>query len=148
MSSSCFLAQINIARASAPLDDPRMAGSVSRLADMNAAAEQSRGFVWRLTDEGAESAYLRAYDDPSIVVNMSVWESIEALSDYVYRSEHVSPLRDRARWFNRLEVPHLALWWTPPDHLPTLVEGKERLAILQQQGPTPLAFTFKRRFRH
>ena len=144
--AQCYLAQINIARARAPLTDPMMQGFVSQLAGINAAAEQSAGFVWRLTGDGIESAYLQPYDDPFIIVNMSVWETPDALRDYVYRSSHRAPLRNRSQWFTRMNTPHLALWWVPRDKMPSLEDGKLRLAILQRHGPTPLAFNFQMTF--
>ena len=140
----CRLAQINIARARAPLTDTVMRGFVSQLAEINAAAEQSEGCVWRLTGEG--SAYLQAYDDPLIIVNMSVWETLEALKNYVYRSSHLGPLRNRSEWFTALDGPHVALWWIPADHTPSLEDAKQRLSVLHRHGPTPVAFTFQRAF--
>src|SRR3954465_9985974 len=97
--STRHLAQINVARAIAPLDDPRLGGFVAQLADINALADRSPGFVWRLQTQAGDATAVRAYEDPQIIVNMSVWESLEALHAYVYRSAHIGVLRDRKRWF-------------------------------------------------
>ena len=140
------LAQINVGRVLAPLDDPLMAGFVDQLDPLNALADASPGFVWRLQDEAGDATSIRVFEDDRILLNMSVWESLEALQEYVYRSAHLSPLRDRKRWF---EVPgdaHLALWWVPAGHIPTPQEAKERLEHLRRHGPTPEAFTFKQAF--
>ncbi len=143
---SHHLAQINIARMLAPLDDPLMAGFVEQLDPINALADRSLGFVWRLQDEAGDATSIRVFEDESILVNMSVWESMEALQDYVYRSRHLGLLRDRKRWFALPDGPHLALWWVPAGHLPTPEQGKGRLEHLRRHGPTPEAFTFKQPF--
>lgn len=141
---SNHLAQINIARARAPLDDPQMADFVAQLDAINMLAEQSPGFVWRLqAEDGSSSSYIHAFDDERLLVNMSVWESIETLHQYVYRSRHNQVFRDRKKWFEPHDGPYLALWWIPAGHIPTVEEGKERLEKLIQHGPTPKAFTFK-----
>jgi hypothetical protein len=143
MKSSMHLAQVNIARMKGPLESAIMAGFVARLDEINALADRSPGFVWRLqTDEG-NATYLRPYDDDRILFNLSVWESIEHLREYVYRSAHVAVLRDRHEWFSKFERAYLALWWIPAGHRPSVDEAKKRLAHLDQHGPTPFAFTFK-----
>lgn len=140
------LAQANIARAVAPLTDPVMQGFVELLDYINAVADRAPGFVWRLqTDEG-DSTAVRVYDDPRIIVNMSVWESLEALHAYVFRSDHRDPLRRRREWFQKLERPHSALWWVPAGEIPTLEEMTRRLDLLARLGPSPQAFTFARAF--
>lgn len=140
------LAQINIARMVAPLDDPIMAGFVAQLDAINAIADQSPGFVWRLQTEDGDATGINAFADARILINMSVWESIEALHQYTYRSQHAGVFRDRKRWFEPLGQPHMALWWVPAGHTPTPAEGKHRLELLQLHGPTAEAFTFKQRF--
>ncbi len=141
------LAQINIARVRAPLDDPQMADFVAQLDAINMLAEQSPGFVWRLqAEDGRSSSYIHAFDDDRLLVNMSVWESIEALRHYTYRSRHSQAFRDRKKWFEPHDSPYLALWWVPAGHIPTVEEGKERLEKLRQHGPTSEAFTFKTAF--
>ncbi|MCB0154546.1 MAG: DUF3291 domain-containing protein [Anaerolineae bacterium] len=140
------LAQINIARMVASLEDPLMAGFVAQLETINTVADQSPGFVWRLQGEEGNATGINAFGDARILINMSVWESVEALQQYTYRSQHAGVFRDRKRWFEPLGRPHMALWWIPAGHKPTPTEGKQRLELLQSQGPTAEAFTFKQHF--
>lgn len=142
MRPSCHIAQVNIARARAPLDDPLMAGFVGRLDEINMLAEASPGFVWRLKTEQGDATSLRPYDDERIMVNLSVWESPEHLKQYVYRSAHAQVMRMRNSWFERLGDVHLALWWITPGHMPTIAEAKERLHYLQAHGESAHAFSF------
>lgn len=146
MSGNPHLAQINIARMKASLDDPVMKGFVDQLEHINAVADRSPGFVWRLQTEEGDATALRVFEDPLMLVNMSVWESIDTLHAYVYRSEHIEPLRDRQQWFERMEGPHLALWWVPAGHIPSLEEAKAKLIQLGETGPSPDAFTFARAY--
>lgn len=134
------LAQVNIARMRGALEDPVMAGFVARLDEINALADGSSGFVWRLQTDAGNATYLRPYDDERIIINMSVWESIEALRDYVYRSRHAELLRQRRDWFEKLETPVVAMWCVPAGHVPSVDEAKKRIAHLH--GPTPFAFSF------
>lgn len=140
------LAQANIARMRAPLDDPIMEGFRIQLDAINAVADASPGFVWRLQTEDGDATALRVFEDDRILFNMSVWDSVEALHAYVYRSGHVDLLRNRRSWFEPLEGPALVLWWIPRGHTPTVDEAKTRLELLQQKGPTPEAFTFRNVF--
>ena len=142
------LAQINIARIRAPLTDPLMADFVAQLDMVNRTADTSPGFVWRLkSDEGGASSYVRFSDDEHIIVNMSVWTSIDSLQAFVYRThDHAAVLRDRLRWFEPLGGPPFALWWIPAGHIPSLDEGRRRLERLTREGPTAEAFTCKRQF--
>ena len=140
------LAQAKIARMRASLEDPIMKGFVSQLENINALADESLGFVWRLQTEEGDATAIRAFDDARIIFNMSVWESVEALHQYVYRSQHAGPLRDRKQWFKPMDVPILVLWWIPAGHIPTVDEAKERFEMLRKLGPTPEAFTFKQQF--
>ncbi|HEY3056072.1 MAG TPA: DUF3291 domain-containing protein [Thermoanaerobaculia bacterium] len=137
------IAQVNIGRIKGPLDGPVMAGFVSRLDELNALADRSEGFVWRLQTEEGNATYLRPYDDDRILVNMSVWESIEALKTYVYRTAHAELLRDRSQWFEKFEAAYMALWWVPAGHTPSIDEAKKRLAYLEANGPSQFAFTFR-----
>jgi Zn-dependent oligopeptidase len=124
VTSTLHLAQVNIARMKAPLESPVMSGFVARLDEINALADHSPGFVWRLqTSEGNAS--------------------LEHLREYVYRSAHVEVLRQRHEWFTRFDAAYLALWWVPAGHRPSVDEAKKRLAHLDAHGPTPFAFTFK-----
>lgn len=141
------LAQVNIGRFVAPLDDPRMEGFRSQLDPINALADRSPGFVWRLQTEAGNATAIRPMDDDErLAINMSVWTSLEALRTYVYESAHVGPLRDRKRWFEPMEGPILALWWIPAGHIPTVADGMDRLAHLKVHGPTAHAFTFRAPF--
>lgn len=142
------IAQINIARMLAPIDDPVMAHFVARLDEINGLGEHSPGFIWLLKGAGNEapSLSLRVFDDQYVIVNMSVWESIDALHQFTYYSAHAEVYRQRNDWFSKLEQAGVALWWVDRDHIPTPQEGKERLEHLRQHGPTPTAFTFKQRF--
>lgn len=138
------LAQVNIARARAPLTDPVMADFVAALDRINAAAEAAEGFVWRHTDDASGAASdAEAFGDPLEVVNLSTWRSIECLQTFVYRSEHLEPFRRRAEWFTRLDTPHLAMWWVPVGHRPTMKEARERLEHLAIHGESQTAFTFR-----
>jgi hypothetical protein len=137
------LAQLNIARARASLDDPLMEGFVSQLEHVNTVADGAPGFVWRSQSDEGDATAIRAVDDPRIIVNLSVWESIEALHDYVYRGDHVGPLRDRKQWFERMEGPSLVLWWIPSGSLPRVEQGMARLKYLHRHGSTAKAFTLR-----
>jgi hypothetical protein len=136
------LAQINIARLVAPLDDPKIAGFVEELDSINALAERSPGFVWRLKSSTGNATDIPFDGDPLTIVNMSVWESVESLRDFTYTSRHVEVFRQRAAWFEKPVKAHSCLWWVPAGHEPTLNEGRERLEHYQAQGPTPYAFWF------
>lgn len=140
------LAQFNIARAKAPLDDPLLADFMARLDEINALAEDSPGFVWRLQSDSGNATDIQAYDDPRMLINMSLWESAEVLFDYVYRSGHSKVMARRKEWFDRFDGPYVVLWWVAAGHRPDLQEAQERLEHLQSHGPTSQAFTFKQRF--
>jgi hypothetical protein len=147
MMTHFHLAQVNIGRFRAPIDSPIMAGFRDQLDPINALADRSPGFVWRLQTEEGDATAIRPYaDDDLMAINMSVWASLEALQQFVYKSHHVQPLRDRDQWFERIEGPILALWWIPIGHTPTVQEATERLAHLKTHGPTPHAFTFRTPF--
>ncbi len=140
------LAQLNIAKLAEPLDSPQLADFVANLDRINALAERSPGFVWRLqTDEGDATA-LRPFGD-DYIVNMSVWADLESLRNYVYRSAHVEILRRRNEWFEKTRDAHLVLWWIEAGHIPTTDEARARLEVLQTEGPTQRAFTFSRPFQ-
>jgi len=137
------LAQFNVARMRAPIDDPVMEGFRSQLDRINALADGSPGFVWRLQTDGGDATAIRAYADPLVIVNMSVWESLEALHQYVYKSPHVGPLRSRREWFEPATGPVLVLWWIRRGHVPTVEEAMGKLEHLRAHGPTAKAFTFR-----
>jgi hypothetical protein len=136
------LAQCNIARAKEPLTHEVMAGFVARLDEINSLAEGSPGFVWRLKEDSGDATNIQAFDDPLIIVNLSVWESPAQLRDFVYRSDHVQVMRQRRSWFERFDGIYLAMWWVPHGHRPTVEEAKERMAHRQQHGDSPRAFSF------
>ena len=145
--ASHHVAQLNVGRARTPLDSAGMAEFMDLLAPINALADRSPGFVWRLQDEeGTGATGIKVTDDDQFIVNMSVWDSIEALQAFVYDGEHVDVMRRRREWFERYGRPFMVLWWVPAGHVPTVEEAMERLALLQAEGPTPDAFTFKVRF--
>lgn len=137
------IAQVNIARMKAPLESAVMAGFVARLAEINALADGSAGFVWRLQTDAGDATYLRPYDDDRILFNLSVWESVDALKSYVYKTAHAELLRDRRSWFEHFAGAYVALWWVPAGHVPGVDEAKQRLAHLDEHGPSQFAFTFK-----
>jgi hypothetical protein len=140
------LAQINIGRIMAPLDSPVMAGFVDQLPAINALADSSPGFVWRFQTAEGDATALRPYDDPRILVNFSVWESVEALKQFTYKTAHVGPLRDRAQWFEKPTEAYMALWWVPAGHIPTIEEARDRLAHRRSHGDTQVAFSFTNSF--
>lgn len=139
------VAQVNIALAKAPIDSDLLSEFVALLDPINALADGTPGFVWRLQTEAGSALAVRAFDNDRIIVNLSVWESIDQLAAFVYRSEHREVMRRRREWFDRLGM-HTALWWVPVGEVPTVREAELRLAYLREHGPTPYAFTFKTRF--
>jgi len=136
------LAHLNIARLRAPLDDPLLAGFVALLAPVNELADRSPGFVWRLADEDGDATALRPFGD-DVIVNLTVWESPEALRAYAYDSAHVHALRRRREWFLPMDEAAVVLWWIPAGTLPGLAEGAARLERLRRDGPGPEAFTLR-----
>lgn len=140
------LAQVNIGRIRAPMDDPVMAEFAAALDEMNALAEQSPGFVWRLKEASGNATGIAAFPDPMVLVNMSVWTEVASLREYAYRSMHGKYFARRDAWFEKPSTAHLALWWIPAGTTPTLDEAKARLASINRHGPTPLAFTFRQSF--
>jgi hypothetical protein len=140
------LAQANIGRIVAPLDDPIMDGFRTQLDPINALADRSPGFVWRLQTADGNAMAIRPMADERMAINMSVWESIDALRQYVYQSAHVALLRDRKQWFEAIEGPILVLWWISAGHVPTVEEALDRLRCLKERGPSVDAFTFRTPF--
>lgn len=147
MADAFEVAQLNVGRTVAPLDDPVMEGFVTRLAEINTLAETSPGFVWRLAGDNGDNTGLTVDDgDPLFITNLSVWRSIEDLWAYTYRSGHSAVFKRRHEWFERRETPSLVLWWLPSGTIPTVPEALDRLRLLARLGPTPDAFTLKQRF--
>jgi len=140
------IAQLNVGILVAHRDDPLVADFMAALDPINALADASPGFVWRLDTPEGNATAIRPYDDDRILVNMSVWESIEALFAFAYRSGHTDVLRRRREWFERYQGPSMVIWWVPAGHTPEIEEAKERLALLGRDGPTAMAFTFRDTF--
>ncbi len=141
------LAQMNTARFRHPMDHPDMAGFVEMLDPLNHQADSAPGFLWRLTDEGSNDATsITFYDDPLLLVNMSVWADLQSLRDYVYRTEHAAMVRRRNEWADSLESVHIVMWWVPAGHRPGIAEGDAKLAAIREHGPTPEAFNFGQPF--
>jgi uncharacterized protein DUF3291 len=144
--SNYHIAQLNIARMLAPTESEIMASFMARLDEINALADTAEGFVWRLQSEDGNATSIRAFDDDMLLVNMSVWESIEALHDYSYKTVHAELIKQRRDWFSKMEKPHLVLWWVAAGHIPSVEEAKEKLAHMEAHGASPLAFSFSKRF--
>ena len=140
------LAQINIARMLAPLGSATMKEFEDNLDRINALAEAAPGFVWRLKDDNNNATSIKVFDDDFIIVNLSVWENHQSLSDYVYKSDHVEMFRKRAAWFSRMQEMHMAMWYIQPEAFPTAQEGAKRLEHLRQHGDSPHAFSFRKLF--
>lgn len=146
MAAGWHLAQVNIAIPREPIDSPALADFVALLEPINAVADVSPGFVWRLQDESGDATSIRPFDDERIMINMSVWESVEALWKFVYDSRHLDVMRRRRKWFTRMAEAFTCLWWIPAGELPSLEDARERIEHLRAHGPTPHAFTFKASF--
>ncbi|MBV8529129.1 MAG: DUF3291 domain-containing protein [Candidatus Dormibacteraeota bacterium] len=138
------LAQVNVARPVAPIGSATMQEFVDNLGPVNAVADTSPGFVWRLQTEHGNATSLHVFGDAHMLINMSVWESVDALREFVQRSvAHRAVLRRRKEWFEPMAEAYMALWWIPSGHVPTIAEAEQRLTHLRMHGPTPLAFTFR-----
>lgn len=143
--SQYHIAQLNIARLLAPIDSPQLSDFVANLDRINALAEHSAGFVWRLQTEDGDATGIDYFGSDKIV-NLSLWDSIGALHDYVYRSAHVEIMRRKKEWFHKMGEAHMVLWWVPAGHIPSIEEAAQKLSLLQGHGPTAGAFTFKKAF--
>ena len=143
--SAYQLAQLNIATMKAPLESPSMADFVANLQRINALAEASPGYVWRLQDEAGDATAFRPFGE-DVLVNLSVWRDVQALSDYVYTSAHTEMLKRRQEWFSKVDAAHMVLWWVPEGHLPSVQEAFERLELLRKQGASAQAFSFRQAF--
>jgi hypothetical protein len=143
---SWHLAQINIGRIVAPLDDPVMREFVENLDRINALAEASPGFVWRFQTASGNATDERPYDDDRILINFSVWEDIASLRAFTYRGDHAAIMRKRRQWFEHMQEAYQALWWVPAGPHPTVREATSRIECIRAHGPTPEAFTFHQAF--
>jgi hypothetical protein len=137
------LAQLNVGRAAAPLDSEQLRDFMENLDPINDLADASPGFVWRLQTEDGNATAIKAWDDPLMILNMSVWESVESLADFVYRSAHTDFLRRRREFFEKPVEAIQVLWWVEDGHRPTVSEALARLDHLRAHGPTDHAFTFR-----
>ncbi|RJQ81770.1 DUF3291 domain-containing protein [Pseudonocardiaceae bacterium YIM PH 21723] len=145
------LAQVNIARMKAPVDDPLLKDFVDAFDSVNALAEAAPGFVWRLKTEDGNATAIRGFEwdvrgTAGVLINMSVWESPDTLSAYVFSGEHLSIMRRRREWFHRVQEAVTALWWVPAGYRPTVAEAEEKIKHLRIHGPTPEAFTLRQTF--
>jgi hypothetical protein len=140
------LAQVNVALPRETHISAVFADFIAALAPINALAESSPGFVWRFQEDGDGALFVRSFGDDAIVFNMSTWESLDALADFVFKSAHSAIMRERRKWFLPTKEAYAALWWVPVGHRPSVNEAEERVAHLRQHGPTPFAFTFKQAF--
>jgi Domain of unknown function (DUF3291) len=138
--SALHLAQLNVGRFLHPTDDPRMAGFMENLDRINAIAERSEGFVWRLMDESNNATALRPFPDPDMAVNLSVWESADALEKFVWNTVHSRFYNAKASWFEKATKPHFVMWTIPAGHVPNLQEAAQRLEHLTQNGDSDFAF--------
>lgn len=141
-----YLAQINIAKMIAAIDSPVMADFVNNLDRINTLAESSDGFIWRLKDDQNNATTIQVFEDDFIVVNMSVWKSMNALFEFTYASDHVELFKRKKEWFHQMKEMHMAFWYVDEGCMPTTQQAKERLAYLQKYGETPYAFTFKSKY--
>jgi len=140
------LAQLNVGRLRAPMDDPMIDDFRTNLEPVNALAEASPGYVWRLQDEHGDATGIKPFGDELEIVNLTVWASVDALADFTYRSGHVELLRRRREFFEAPSQPIMCLWWIPEGTIPTIEDAITRLEHLRAHGPTPTAFTFRHRF--
>ena len=146
MAADWQIAQLNVAIPRRPLDSPALADFVAALAPVNELADAAPGFVWRLADESGDATSIRAFGDERLIVNMSVWESIEALWEFVYSGRHLAVMRRRRKWMTKIAASHMVLWWVSAGQIPTVEEAGVRLDLLRSEGPSGAAFTFKHRY--
>lgn len=142
------LAQVNVARLRAPLESVELADFVGALDPVNASADTAAGFVWRLQTEDGNATAVRAFEwdaagSAGVIVNLSVWDSVETLAAWAYGGVHREVLRRRRDWFHRVGESTFALWWVPTGYRPSTDEAEERVRLLREKGPTPVAFTFR-----
>ena len=137
------LAQLNVGRLLVPLASAEMDEFRALLDEINAIADRTPGFVWRMLQADTDPTPFQRNPDDVMLVNMSVWSDMESLERYVYADEHLAVMKRRREWFHKLGDAHMALWWIPAGHVPTLAEAATRLAFLTAHGPTEDAFTFK-----
>ncbi|OEK08383.1 hypothetical protein A8C32_02725 [Flavivirga aquatica] len=140
-----YLTQVNVAKRLAPMDDPIMQDFVNNLDRINAIADDSEGFIWRLKDEVKEEA-VQVFKDDELIINMSTWENLEALFNYTYKSGHIEVFKRKKEWFSKIKMMHMAFWYVPKGYEPTFQDAKDRLDYINKYGDTPYAFSFKSKF--
>jgi Domain of unknown function (DUF3291) len=135
------LAELNVGRLVATLDDPRVAEFMAALARVNGLAERMPGYVWRMTGgTGFSATDLAPSDDPQMIPNISVWEDVESLEQFVFNTVHRAFYERRAEWFEILGKQHFVMWWIPAGHKPTLDDALARLALREANGDSDDAF--------
>ena len=139
------LNQVNIAKRLAPMDDPIMRDFINNVDKMNALADNTNGFIWRLKDEDKDEA-VNVFQDESLIINMSVWTDLESLFAYTYQSGHIEVFKRKKEWFSKMKMMHMAFWYSPEGLEPTFQDAKNRLDYLNTHGETPYAFSFKSKF--
>jgi hypothetical protein len=140
-----MFAQINISKLIAPMDSPLIKEFYDFLTPVNRLAEESKGFVWRLTDESGNAALFLDSpfsDDPHMIVNMSVWETMEDLKAFTFDTVHRYFLQNRKKWMTGDVKVRLAIWEIPDGHIPNIEEGREKLRLIAENGATKEAFDF------
>ena len=140
------IAQINIAKMKWPIDDPRMSGFTDNLEPINALADAASGFVWRLKGDEDNATAIRVFEDEFLIVNMSVWESLEDVFNFIYKTDHKLFIRNKKNWFDNMERIHMALWYINDHEYPKPDEAKIRLEYIQKNGPSPYVFNFREKF--
>ncbi|AIY67272.1 DUF3291 domain-containing protein [Pseudoalteromonas piratica] len=140
------LAQLNIALPKYPLDAAEMKDFVDNLDSVNALAEQTDGFIWRLQDDSGDATSIQAFENPNMLVNMSVWQTVDSLKNFMFRTHHRDFMRRKNEWFEKLNEDNYVLWWLEDGHIPTVAEGIARLTHLRNEGDSPYAFSFKTNF--
>jgi len=143
--SKFHLAQVNIAKILAPMDDPIMADFINNLDIINALADDADGFVWRLKDEDKDLAS-SIFQDDRLIINMSIWENLESLFSYTYNSGHIEVFKRKKEWFSKMKMMHMAFWYVPKGYKPTFQDAKDRLDYINKHGDSPYAFSFKSKF--
>lgn len=140
------LAQLNIAQAKYDLDAPQIKDFVDNLDIVNTTAENTPGFVWRLKDDSGSATNIQAFDDPNMLVNMSIWRDVDSLKDFMFRTHHKGFMRRKGEWFHKLPQANYVMWWIEENHRPTIEEALHRLEHLREHGESAYAFSFKKVF--
>jgi hypothetical protein len=140
------LAELNVGRLLAPTDDPRVAEFMAALDRVNGMGKRMPGFVWMMEgsgEPGTGNTEAKIGGDPQYVSNLTVWESVETLENFVWNTVHRAFYERRQEWFEVLGKMHFVMWWVPAGHRPTLDEALERLEHLRAHGDSDHAFGWK-----